>query len=146
MDREIDPEEMLRSLVAERERGVAMFEGSGTLEELEAAQVEVMGRRSPFSAIQKSLGSLATDDRRRVGRAVNDVREGLQEALGTRREMLEHEAEDALLDADRLDMTLPGRSPTVGSFHPLTIVERDLIQVFTSLGFHVAKGPEVEDD
>ena len=137
---------MLRSLSAERDRGAAAFEGATTLDELEAAQVDVMGRKSPFSVIQKSLGGLDPDDRRRIGQVVNEVRTALREALEARRDALELLAEDALLDADRIDMSLPGRVPKLGSYHPLTIVERELIEVFTSLGFRVAEGPEVEDD
>jgi phenylalanyl-tRNA synthetase alpha chain len=142
----MDPDEMLRSLEVERDRGVTLFEGASTLDELEAAQVEVMGRKAPFSAIQKALGALPPDDRKRVGQAANEVRTALQSALAARREHLEHQAEDALLEADRLDMTLPGRAARVGSFHPLTIVEREAVEVFTSLGFRVAEGPEIEDD
>ncbi len=137
---------MLSSLDHERDRGVAMLEGATTLDELEAAQVEVIGRKSRFSTIQRSLGSLAPEDRKRVGHAANAARAALQGALAARREILEHLAEDALLDADRLDMTLPGRRPRIGSLHPLTIVEREAVDVFTSLGFRVAEGPEVEDD
>ncbi|HWC69555.1 MAG TPA: phenylalanine--tRNA ligase subunit alpha [Actinomycetota bacterium] len=142
----MDPDEMLRALEAERERAVARFESAATLDDLEAGQVDAMGRRSTFSTIQKSLGALDPDDRKRVGQAVNEVRSVLQQALAARREILEHQAEDALLVADRLDMSLPGRTPRMGSFHPLSIVEREAVEVFTSLGFRVAEGPEVEDD
>ena len=51
-----------------------------------------------------------------------------------------------MLDADRIDMSLPGRVPKLGSYHPLTIVEREVVDIFTSLGFRVAEGPEVEDE
>ena len=80
------------------------------------------------------------------GRLANETRETLQAALAGRREALERLAEDALLETDGLDMSLPGRAPRVGSFHPLTIVEREAVGVFTSLGFRVVEGPEVEDD
>lgn len=137
---------MLSALDEERDRGAALLGAASTLDELEAAQVEILGRKSRFSSIQKSLGSLAPDDRKRVGQAANAARGALQQALSSRRETLELRAEDALVEADRLDMTLPGRTPRVGSFHPWTIVERELVDVFTSLGFRVAEGPEVEDD
>lgn len=140
------PEEMLRSLAAERDRGIELFERADTLEALEAAQVEIMGRRSELSSIQRSLGTLDDAERRRVGQATNEARAALQRALDARRTALERRAEDALLEGDRLDMTLPGRSPRVGSRHPLTIVERELVEVFTGLGYRVAEGPEVEDD
>jgi phenylalanyl-tRNA synthetase alpha chain len=140
------PEEMLRSLAAERDRGIELFERADTLEVLEAAQVEIMGRRSELSSIQRSLGTLDDAERRRVGQATNEARAALQRALDARRTALERRAEDALLEGDRLDMTLPGRAPRVGSRHPLTIVERRLVEVFTGLGYRVAEGPEVEDD
>jgi phenylalanyl-tRNA synthetase alpha chain len=55
-------------------------------------------------------------------------------------------AEAALLEADRIDLTLPGRRPRTGSLHPLTIVEREIVEVFLRLGFRVVEGPEIEDD
>jgi phenylalanyl-tRNA synthetase alpha chain len=142
----MDPEEMIRAFEAERDRGVARFRDAATLEELEAAQVETMGRKAQLSTLQKALGSLAPDDRKRVGRVANDVRTALQAALAERRDRLEREAEDALLEEDRLDLSLPGRAPRVGAFHPLSIIEREAVDVFTSLGFRIAEGPEVEDD
>ena len=63
-----------------------------------------------------------------------------------RREVLHLQAEGALLEADRVDLSLPGRRPPAGSLHPLTIVEREIVGVFTSLGFRVVEGPEIEDD
>jgi phenylalanyl-tRNA synthetase alpha chain len=142
----MDPEEMLRTLEAERDRGESLFRAVASLDELDAAQAKVMGRRSRFSEIQKSLGALPPDERKRVGLAANAARQRLQAALDARRQSLERLAEDALLEADRLDMTLPGRAPRVGSFHPLTIIEREAVEIFTRLGFRVVEGPEVEDD
>jgi phenylalanyl-tRNA synthetase alpha chain len=142
----MDPEEMLRTLEAERDRGESLFRAAASLDELDAAQAEAMGRRSRFSEIQKSLGALPPDERKRVGLAANAVRQRLQAALDAQRQSLERLAEDALLEADRLDMTLPGRAPRVGSFHPLTIIEREAVEIFTRLGFRVVEGPEVEDD
>ncbi|HEX7247143.1 MAG TPA: phenylalanine--tRNA ligase subunit alpha [Actinomycetota bacterium] len=142
----MDPDAMLDSLGEERDRGLASFQAASTMEELDAAQTENMGRKSRFSRIQKSLGSLAPEDRKRVGQAANAAREALQAALADRRATLERDAENALLGSDRLDITLPGRAPRTGSYHPLTLVEREAVGVFTSLGFRVAEGPEVEDD
>ena len=138
--------ELLRTFDTERARGVERFAQAGTLDELETAQVDVMGRRSPLSAAQKALGGLSEDDRRVVGKAANETRAALTQALGQRREALRAGAEAVLLQADRVDLTLPGRRPRAGSLHPLSIVERELVEVFTNLGFRVAEGPEIEDD
>ncbi|HJR97571.1 MAG TPA: phenylalanine--tRNA ligase subunit alpha [Actinomycetota bacterium] len=137
---------MIRSFELERDRGVSRFGDAATLEELEDAQVAAMGRKAQLSTLQKALGSLAPEDRKRVGQVANEVRATLQAALADRHEQLERQAEDALLEEDRLDLSLPGRAPRVGAFHPLSIIEREAVEVFTSLGFRVVEGPEVEDD
>jgi phenylalanyl-tRNA synthetase alpha chain len=105
-----------------------------------------MGRKSPLSVAQKALGGLSEEERRTVGKAANDTRTALTDALETRREELRSGAEALLLQADRVDLTLPGRRPRPGSLHPLSVVERELVEVFTNLGFRVAEGPEIEDD
>ena len=74
------------------------------------------------------------------------MRATLQAAFAARRETLEAQAEDALLAADRVDLSLPGRAAAPGSLHPLTLVEDEVVEVFLRLGFRVAEGPEIEDD
>jgi phenylalanyl-tRNA synthetase alpha chain len=142
----MDALEMRTVLEAERDRGIARFQGAEDLASLEAAHTAVLGRRSAFSEVQRSLGALSADERRDVGKLANEARQALTEALDLKRRSLESVAEAAMLAADTLDMSLPGRRPRPGSLHPLTIVERELVRVFTSLGFRVAEGPEVEDD
>jgi phenylalanyl-tRNA synthetase alpha chain len=142
----MDAAELLGIFEAERDRGLALVAGAATLEDLEAAQVEVMGRKSAFSAAQKSLGGLSDEDRRVAGKAANEARQALQGAIDERREALQLVAEAALLEADRIDLTLPGRRPRTGSLHPLTIAEREIVEVFLRLGFRVVEGPEIEDD
>lgn len=137
---------MLRTLEAERARGLAAFERARTVEELDAAQTAVMGRRSPFSEVQRSLGGLDHEGRRDVGAVANEVRTALQDRLAERREALEAEAEERLLGSDGLDMTLPGRRPRTGSLHPLTLIEGEIVEIFTRMGYRVVEGPEVEDE
>jgi len=142
----MDAGELLRTFATERDRGVARFEHAATLDELELAQVDVMGRKSTLSAAQKALGGLSEEERRSVGKAANDTRTALTGTLERRREELRSAAETLLLRADGIDLTLPGRRPRPGSLHPLSVVERELVEVFTNLGFRVAEGPEIEDD
>ncbi len=137
---------MLHELDTELARGRDAFAHAASLDELDAAQVAILGRKAPFSQLQKSLGGLAEDDRRTVGARANKVRAELTGALDARRETLQADADAALLEADRVDLTLPGRRPRPGSLHPMTLVEREVVGVFTSLGFRVVEGPEIEDD
>jgi phenylalanyl-tRNA synthetase alpha chain len=142
----MEPAEMLEELETELARGRSAFEAAATLDELDEAQVSVLGRKAPFSQLQRNLGSLDEEQRRTVGARVNAVRAELTAAIEARRDVLREAAEATLLEADRIDMSLPGRRPRLGSLHPLTLVERDVIEVFTRMGFRVAEGPEIEDD
>ncbi|HXF72620.1 MAG TPA: phenylalanine--tRNA ligase subunit alpha [Actinomycetota bacterium] len=142
----MDPREALRTLDEELARGLEALARAATLEELEAAQVEVLGRRSRWAAVQRSLGGLPPEDRRAVGRRANEVKEELERALAARRGELERAAEAALLERDRVDLTLPGRRPRPGGLHPLTIVEQEIVEVFTRMGYRVVEGPLVETD
>jgi phenylalanyl-tRNA synthetase alpha chain len=142
----MDRAEAVRAFAAERERGLAALSEAGDLDALEAARTAVMGRKSRLGELQRSLGSMAEEDRRAVGLIANEVREALQGAAAERLAALGAVAEEALLAADRLDLSLPGRRPRRGSLHPITLVEHEIVDIFTSLGFRVAEGPEIEDD
>jgi phenylalanyl-tRNA synthetase alpha chain len=142
----MDPAAARRILEEERARGLDLIGRAASLEDLEAAKVSVLGRKAPFAEVQRSLGSLADADRRDLGTATNAVRDALGTAIEERRAELERRAEDGLLSADGVDVTLPGRRPRPGSLHPLTIVEQQMVEVFTRMGYRVAEGPEIEDE
>jgi phenylalanyl-tRNA synthetase alpha chain len=142
----MDAADMQRILEEERARGIADAAAAEDLPALDAAMTRVLGRKAPFSEVQRSLGGLPHEQRRELGATANEVRTALQAAFAARREVLEDAAEDALLAADRVDLTLPGRGSDHGSLHPLTIVEDEVVEVFLRLGFRVVEGPEIEDD
>jgi phenylalanyl-tRNA synthetase alpha chain len=142
----MDTSEAQRTLEAELERGRGLFAAAGTLEELERAQISVLGRKSTFGEVQRALGSMPEDVRREIGRLANEVRAALQAALDERRELLRRGERRARLERDRVDVTLPGRRPRPGSLHPLTATEHEIVEVFTRLGYRVVEGPEAETE
>jgi phenylalanyl-tRNA synthetase alpha chain len=142
----MDAQQMLRSLDQERERGFRAFSEATTMVELEAALVSILGRKAPFSEVQRAVGSLAPDERKSVGKVVNETRAALQQAADARRAELEAIAEEALLVADRVDLSLPGRRPRRGSLHPLSLAEDAIVDIFLRLGYRVVEGPEIEDE
>jgi phenylalanyl-tRNA synthetase alpha chain len=142
----VDPRSALRILQEQAERGREAIASASSLADLEAVERAVLGRRSPFAEVQRSLGDLGPEDRREVGRRANEVRRGLEGALEERRSELEAEAEVALLEADRIDLTLPGRRPRPGSVHPLAAVLDEIVETFTRMGYRVVEGPEVETE
>ena len=137
---------MRRTVEGERRRGVELAAAASTVEELEAARTSVLGRKAPFSEVQRNLGAVPDAERRSLGAFVNDARAALTQAFEDRRAELERDAEAALLSEDRVDLSLPGRGQPRGSLHPLTIVEDEIVEVFTRMGYRVANGPEIEDD
>lgn len=142
----MDPEEARRILEDERARGLVLVAEAMSIDALEAAKIGVLGRRSPWSEVQRSLGGLSDADRKNVGMLSNEVRSTLEAAFLERRAALEEVEELHLLEADAVDITLPGRRPREGSLHPLTIVEQEIVEVFTRMGYRVAEGPEIEDE
>ena len=142
----MDPAEARDTLRGERARGLEAIAAASSLDQLEQAKVALLGRKGPWSVVQRSLGTLEPDARREIGRLANEVRSALETALEERRAALEGSAEDDLLRDDRVDVTLPGRRPRPGSLHPLTIVQAQIVDVFTRMGYRVAEGPEIEDD
>ncbi|MGA9160238.1 MAG: phenylalanine--tRNA ligase subunit alpha [Actinomycetota bacterium] len=141
----MDPTEAARILEQELERGRAMIASAGTIEALDEAKTSVLGRKAPIASVQSSLGSLPPDARRDLGRRTNEAFAELRSALESRRAELEEGTDERSIEADRIDVTLPGRRQRGGSLHPLTIVETEIVDIFTRMGYRVVEGPEVED-
>jgi len=142
----VDADRAVATLESERASGLERIAAAATTDELEAAKVTTLGRKSAFTGVQRALGSLPDDDRKRVGRLANEVRDALRAAIDARARALAEAEAARLLEADAVDVTLPGRRPRPGSLHPLTIVERQIVGAFTRMGYRVREGPEVEDD
>ena len=130
--------ERVKELEAE---ATGAFTGAADEAALEEARVRYLGRKSELNRISRSLGDLPADERRAVGKAVNDLKAKLGAMLEDRRAAL------ARGDArEALDVTLPGRLPWVGRKHPLVRTLERLEEIFAGLGFEVAVGPHVEDE
>jgi phenylalanyl-tRNA synthetase alpha chain len=142
----MDPNEARSIADAELERGLRSFAAAGSIDELESARTAVLGRKSQLSDVQRSIGSVPRDERGELGKRVNEVFADLRSAYDTRRTELELATGGEVLDADAVDVTLPGRRPRPGSLHPITVVEQRMVQIFTRMGYRVAEGPEVEDE
>ena len=128
------------------EAGRTALAGARDLDGLRAAEQAHLSRRSPLGEVQRGLGALDPEARRELGRRVNQARGELQAALEARRAELEAARDADLLEAERVDITLPGRRPPRGAVHPLTRAADEIIDIFVGLGYRVYEGPEVETD
>jgi phenylalanyl-tRNA synthetase alpha chain len=134
----------LRTLEEARREGLRAIETAPDLEALREAEVRVLGRKAPVSEVQRGLGALPPEDRPAVGRTVNEAFDELRRAVADRHAALRAEDERAAGQADRVDVTLPGRRPPPGGLHALTAIEREVVDAFIALGYRVSEGPELE--
>jgi phenylalanyl-tRNA synthetase alpha chain len=118
------------------------FETARTERELEDARVKYLGKKSEIGRLSRGLGSLPAEERKSLGRAVNEAKAELADALGAARARLKAAARPSAA----IDTTLPGRLPWVGRKHVLTRTLERLEGIFRTLGFEVALGPHIEDD
>lgn len=113
---------------------------------LQAIKVQYLGKKGALTALLKSLGSLSAEERPKVGGAVNQAKQALQEVLQAKQGHFKQAALAEQLAAERIDVTLPGRHRPAGHLHPITLVRRRIESIFMQMGFSVATGPEIEDD
>jgi phenylalanyl-tRNA synthetase alpha chain len=142
----MDADEALRILDREKARGLDLIRDAAGAEELERAEVKVLGRKAPISEVQRAMGKLPDADRPSVGKAVNEVFAAVRTALDERRAELAAATEQAMARTDRIDVTLPGRRPPPGALHVLTQTERRIVEVFASLGYRLQEAPDLETD
>ncbi|HKL24965.1 MAG TPA: phenylalanine--tRNA ligase subunit alpha [Desulfuromonadales bacterium] len=114
--------------------------------ELQQEKARFLGRKGELTAIMKGMGRLSAEERPQVGALANQVKERIEALFGRRQEELRRQELDRRLSTEKIDVTLPGRRSRMGSKHPITKITEEIIDIFASLGFGVAEGPEVEKD
>ncbi len=127
-----------------RSRALQALSDLKTIEDLREREVEFLGRRSELNQFLKQLSQLSPDDRRTIGSRANSVKQEIVSAFKSARIRLENSNFDA--DSEWIDVTDPKATLPVGHLHILTKVERDIVNIFRSLGFDIADGPEVETE
>ncbi len=113
---------------------------------LEAVRVRYLGKKGELTALLKGLGTLPPEQRREQGQHINAVKTRLQQAIEQRRQALKEAELAQRLDAERIDVTLPGRRRALGGLHPVTRSWRRIESLFEQMGFQAAEGPEIEDE
>ena len=113
---------------------------------LETIRVEFLGKKGSITELLKSLGAMDPEQRKQAGAEINELKQKVQDALNTRRDLLQHEQLAAKLAQEQIDVTLPGRTLETGGLHPVTRTIERISSFFAELGFEVKHGPEIEDD
>src|SRR6185437_15742408 len=121
-------------------------EAADSLETIERVRVAVLGKKGALSEVLKGLGTADPAERPKIGAAANQWKQKVETALDERKGKLEQADLENKLKSERIDISLPGRTPHVGSLHVVTQTTRKIIEVFARLGFDVATGPDVETE
>ena len=129
-----------------RRATLAGFASAVSLEELEEARVEALGRKGTLAQISKEFGKLAPDARARLGKLLNSVKDDLETAYQDKKNKFDKAELAERLAKEWIDVTLPAPGVRPGSLHPITQLQNEIEDLFTSLGFAVLYGPEVETE
>jgi phenylalanyl-tRNA synthetase alpha chain len=129
-----------------RRSTLAAFASAGSAEELEEARVAALGRKGALAQISKAFGKLPSEERARVGKLLNSVKQDLESGHEAKKQRFEQAALTDRLAGEWIDVTLPAPGIRPGSLHPVTQLQNEIEDLFTSLGFAVLYGPEVETE
>ena len=135
---------MKEQLAKIRAEALAAFDGAQDSAQLDELRVKYLGKKGELTAVLKMMGKLSPSARPAMGQLANDVRAALDAALEARSKALEEQALEARLEAEAVDVTIPGKPVRLGHRHPMYIALDEIKEVFIGMGFTVLDGPEIE--
>ena len=140
------PSSLEAQLLTLRQEGESAIAASENLERLEELRVSYLGKKGQLGLLLRTMGKLSAEERPKVGAVANTVKEAIQAALEKQRESLEAAKIQAQLEAETIDVTMPGIYRPQGRIHPLNGIIDQALDIFVGLGYTVASGPEMETD
>lgn len=123
-----------------KDAAVAALNSADSGEMIESWRVEFLGRKGRLTSVLRGLGSLDIDQRKVVGASANRLRAELEALLEERLQ----QSKSSQAPVGSIDITLPGRKPSLGGLHPSTQMIREITQAFNEMGFQTVEGPEIE--
>lgn len=124
----------------------AAFSEAATPADLENAKAQFLGKSGRITELMKGMAALSVEEKKSLGAAINLAKQAIEAALSDRRQALAEIELLAQLQAEALDVSLPGRQRGLGGLHPVTLTTERIEAIFGSMGFDVAQGPEIEAD
>jgi phenylalanyl-tRNA synthetase alpha chain len=133
-------------IAAIAQEGVNTIEQATDEKRLRELEIQLLGKKGQITGLTRAISEAPPQERGAFGRAVNDAKKTVTQAIESRREALQNNALNAELTDFDFDVTLPGIPKSSGTRHPLTLVQEQVEEIFVSMGFYVLDYPEVEDD
>ena len=135
---------MKEQLAKIRSEALSAMENAQSAAELDGLRVQYLGKKGELTAVLKMMGKLSPEERPAMGQLANEVRAALESAIEEQGKRLEAKALEARLEAEAVDVTIPGKAPKLGHKHPMYLALDELKDIFIGMGFTVLDGPEVE--
>ena len=137
---------MKEQLEAIRKSALESIAGTQSGAELEALRVKYLGKKGELTAVLKQMGKLSPEERPVMGQMANEVRAALEKAIEAQSAILAKKALEAKLEAETVDVTIPGKKTELGHKHPMYTALDEFKQIFLNMGFEIFDGPEVEQE
>ena len=112
---------------------------------LEELRVAILGKKGRITEMMKGLGAMPAEERKEAGKTLNILKSKVEEALESRKQVLEVQELNAKLADEKIDVTLPVRPENQGRIHPVSKIFEEVTAIFGEMGFSVAEGPDIED-
>ncbi len=136
-------QEKMQQILDDARRAI---EKAASTAELEALRVQLQGKKGSLTQLLRGMGQLSPEERPRMGALINSAREDIARMLETRGAALKKEERARRLREEAVDVTEPRAFAHQGTLHPISLVQAELVDIFTGMGFEVVEGPEVELD
>jgi len=133
-------------LLALRQEGETAIAAADSLERLEELRVNYLGKKGQLGLLLRSMGQMSAEERPQIGAIANTVKEAIQNSLDQQRTTLESAQILVQLEAETIDVTMPGIYRPQGRIHPLNGIIDQTLDIFVGMGYTVAQGTEMETD
>ncbi|MDD2371746.1 MAG: phenylalanine--tRNA ligase subunit alpha [Firmicutes bacterium] len=133
-------------LLVTKEEGLSEINGGQTVDELKIIQTKYFGKKGLLPDLMKYMGKVSNKDKPILGKIIHDFKTTLENKLNERLISFKNAENQAKLEAETIDVTLPGTNSSIGHKHPLTLIEEEIKNIFTNIGFTVVEGYEIEED
>ncbi len=137
---------MEQKLLAIQNKALEEINSTTDLAILNDIRVYFLGKKGELTSVLRSMATLDPSERPRIGQVANMVRDKIEEQLNQQINTLRERSKQQQLNAEKLDITMPGTVFELGRLHPLTLVTRQIEDIFLGMGFNIVEGPEVELD
>ncbi len=127
-----------------RSASMKAIESVAEAADLEALRIRYLGKKGELTAVLKQMGSLTPEERPAMGQLANEVRARIEGAISEKAALIREAMLEKKLEAEALDVTIPGKKPSLGHKHPMSVVLDEAKDIFIGMGFTIAEGPEVE--